>query len=116
MAVLAPLILLFVMYLFLVRPQQQRARRQRELITTLSVGDEVLTVGGLVGTIVSLSPETAELEIADGVVVTFVRAAVSRKMADATPPAGSDDGDGDGDSDVIDDTGTPAGDTPELGA
>ena len=80
MEILVPILLLAMMYALLIRPQQQRARRQRELLSSLEVGDDILTVGGLLGTVVGLSDETVDIRAADGVVLTFVRAAISRKM------------------------------------
>src|SRR4051794_17043738 len=93
MALLVPLILLAVMYLLLIRPQQQRVRRQRDLVRTLDVGDRIVTIGGVLGTIVTLDEDTAEVEIADGVVVEFMRPAISRKVEEgpgALPSTGSD--------------------------
>src|SRR4051794_12908750 len=80
MQILIPVVLIALMYVMLIRPQQQRARKQRELVSTLEVGDRVLTVGGLLATIVDLNDETVDVEPADGVVLTFVRAAISRKL------------------------------------
>ena len=68
------------MWLLLIRPQQQRVRRQRELVSTLEVGDRVVTLGGIVGTIVGLDQEEARIEVAPGTVLTLLRAAVSRKV------------------------------------
>ena len=49
---LAPLLLLVgIFYFLLIRPQQRRMRQQRTLIEGLDVGDEVLTIGGMFGTI-----------------------------------------------------------------
>src|SRR5947209_17290905 len=90
MALLVPLILLAVMYLLLIRPQQQRVRRQRDLVRTLDVGDRVVTIGGVLGTIISLDEDTAEVEIADGVIVSFMRPAISRKVEEgpgSLPPS-----------------------------
>src|SRR3954447_1476828 len=84
MQILIPVVLIALMYVMLIRPQQQRARKQRQLVSTLEVGDRILTVGGLLGTIVGLEDETVDIEPADGVVLTFVRAAISRKL----PPEG----------------------------
>ena len=61
----------------LIRPQQQRVRSQRALLASLHVGDEVVTVGGLLGRIVSLDDDEASIETAPGVVMRFRRAAVS---------------------------------------
>jgi preprotein translocase subunit YajC len=75
---LIPLILV-VMYLLLLRPQQQRVRRQRELIMSIDVGDEVVTAGGIIGRIVELSDDRVWVEVADDVVVEMLRIAISKK-------------------------------------
>src|SRR5438445_8453396 len=86
MSLLIPIVLLGVMYLLLIRPQQQRVRRQRMLVSSLEVGDKIVTIGGMVGEIVSLGDETADVRIADGVIVTFLRPAINRKMEEPAPP------------------------------
>jgi preprotein translocase subunit YajC len=79
---LFPLVLLALMWLLLVRPQQQRVRRQRELVATLGVGDRVVTAGGLLGTVVGLTDEEARVEVAPGTVLTFLRHAISSRVAE----------------------------------
>jgi preprotein translocase subunit YajC len=81
--------LLILMYFVLLRPQQQRLRRQRELVSSLEVGDEIVTAGGMIGTIVSLDNERAEIEVADGVTIEFLRAAISRKLDESAPRYGA---------------------------
>ena len=68
---LIPLILIFVLFYFLlIRPQQKRAKKHKQLVQSLKVGDEVVTSGGLVGTITVLqSPEEKET---GGHVVNYV--------------------------------------------
>ena len=68
------------MYLLLVRPQQQRVRRQRELVATLEVGDRVVTAGGVLGTVVGLTDEEARVEVAPGTVLTVLRPAISSRI------------------------------------
>jgi preprotein translocase subunit YajC len=80
MGLLFPLHLLAAMWLFLVRPQQQRVRAQRQLLVSLEVGDEVVTAGGIVGRIVRLDERDAAIDVAPGVTLTFLRAAISRKL------------------------------------
>lgn len=77
---LFPLIFLGLMWFLLVRPQQQRVRRQRELVASLAVGDEVVTAGGIVGRIVGLDEQEVRLEVAPGVELRFVRFAVNAKL------------------------------------
>ena len=77
------LLLMFAaMWLLVIRPQQQRLRAQRELVMSLEVGDRVVTAGGVIGTIVELDDRDARVEVAPGVVVSFLRAAVSRRLED----------------------------------
>jgi preprotein translocase subunit YajC len=86
---LLPIIVLFaLMYVVLIRPQQRRAKQQRQLISALEVGDEVVTVGGLVGTIVHLDADTAEVETLPGTVLRFRRVAISGRVpaTSATAP------------------------------
>jgi preprotein translocase subunit YajC len=75
-----PLILLAVLAILLfVLPARQRKRvaaQQQALQESLSVGTPVMTTSGLHGTVTALSEATVDLEIAPGVVVTFVRQAI----------------------------------------
>jgi preprotein translocase subunit YajC len=73
-------LILVAMWLFLVRPQQQRVRAQRDLLASLSVGDEVVTAGGIIGRIVELDDKEARIEVAPGMTLTFLRAAISRRL------------------------------------
>jgi preprotein translocase subunit YajC len=66
-----------VFYFLLIRPQQKRVKEHTELIRSIEPGDDVLTNGGLYGTITTIDGQIAEMEIADGVVVRIQRAAVA---------------------------------------
>ena len=80
---LLPLLVLgAVMWLLLIRPQQQRVRRQQALLQSLEVGDEVITAGGMIGRIRSLDDQRAGIELAPGVVVDFLRGAVSQRLTE----------------------------------
>lgn len=82
--------LMALMYVMLLRPQQQRVKAQRALVSSLRVGDEVVTVGGLIGRIVHLDDEVAEIETIPGTVLRYRRVAISGRV----PAAGDDDVDG----------------------
>lgn len=75
-------ILLGVMYLLLIRPQRQQARRHQDMLGSLKVGDEVITAGGIYGEVTAIDEDRVQLEIdAD------VRIAVARKaVASIVPP------------------------------
>jgi preprotein translocase subunit YajC len=81
---LLPLILLFgVMYFLMIRPQQRRRREAQELQAGIGSGDEVVTIGGLYGTIVEADDETVVLEIAPGVQARYARPAIARVVSKA---------------------------------
>ena len=86
---LFPLIFLVLMWVLLVRPQQQRVRRQRDLVASLAVGDEVITVGGMMGRVTGLDEEYLTLQVAPGVDVRMLRMAVNARIGDEPeePPA-----------------------------
>ena len=83
------LLLLFgAMWWFTIRPQQQRLRAQRELISALTVGDVVLTAGGVIGRITSMDDEEVVLDAGRGTPLELrvVRAAVTRRIVPEETP------------------------------
>jgi preprotein translocase subunit YajC len=68
-----------IFYFLLIRPQQRRVRQQRDLVQSLDVGDEVVTIGGLFGTIRSISDDEVTLEVSPGTELRFVKQAIARK-------------------------------------
>ncbi len=73
------IVLLFgVMYFMMIRPQQKRRREAQQLQASLSAGDEVVTIGGLYGTVVQVDDETVTLEVAPGVHTRYARPAIAR--------------------------------------
>jgi preprotein translocase subunit YajC len=64
-------------YLLFMRPRQQRMKQQQAARTQLQVGDLVLSAGGIQGTLVALDDDVAEVEVAPGMVLTFLRRAIS---------------------------------------
>ncbi len=69
-----PLILIFVVfYFFLIRPQNKRQKEHREMVAALSVGDEVVTAGGILGKVSAVSEQFVQVEVSDGVVLKIQR-------------------------------------------
>ncbi len=80
-----PLIIIFVIFYFLlIRPQMKRAKEHRKLVSELSVGDEVVTNGGLLGKITKVGESFVSVELADNVQVKLQRHAVSSVMPKGT--------------------------------
>jgi preprotein translocase subunit YajC len=69
-------VLFALMWFLILRPQQKRQRQQQALLTSLQPGQEVITVGGLYGTIRDVDIEEVVLEISDGVQVRVDKRAV----------------------------------------
>ena len=72
--IVAMFVLLWVLW---VLPQRRRANAQRELLTSVTVGDEILTVGGLYGNVRAIEDDELTVEIAPGTVVRVARRAVA---------------------------------------
>ena len=74
------LILSLLMWMLLIRPQQQRVRRHQAVVASLQVGDEVVTAGGFYGRITRLDDESAWLELAPGVVARVMRGSIGQRL------------------------------------
>ena len=59
-------LMVVVFYFFIIRPQRNRAKKQRELASSLTAGQEVRTIGGIHGTVVSVDDESVVLRVEEG--------------------------------------------------
>lgn len=75
-----------VMYFMMIRPQQKRRREAEQMQSALSPGDEVVTIGGLYGTVMEVDDETVRLEVAPGVQTRYARPAIARVVTRAEQP------------------------------
>lgn len=72
-----PLVLMFVvLYFVMIRPQMKKQKEHRAMVEALAKGDEVVTVGGLLGRVSKLGDNFLGVEIANGVEVQLQRSAV----------------------------------------
>lgn len=69
-----------VFYFFMIRPQQKKAREQKELLAGIKKGDEVVTIGGMHGKVFLVDETTVTLDLDKGVKLTFDKSAVSRTL------------------------------------
>lgn len=104
MIVVVYLVILVGGFFFLVvRPQRRQMAARRALIASVGIGDDVVTSGGIYGTVRSLHDETVELEIAPAVVVTVARGAIAGKLTDSGGGTNDLRSGGFGDDDPLDD-------------
>ncbi|MEX0891413.1 MAG: preprotein translocase subunit YajC [Gemmatimonadota bacterium] len=71
-----------ILYFLLIRPQRKMAQRHKEMISSLQKGDEVVTEGGIIGTIVHLAEDRLTLKTGETRIVV-VRGKVARKAGAA---------------------------------
>ena len=71
------LFMLVIFYFMLYRPQKQARLEREKMLAALQVGVEIVTIGGIYGTIVALDEETIRLKIADKVEIKISRQSVN---------------------------------------
>jgi preprotein translocase subunit YajC len=93
-----PVLMIVGFYFLLIRPQRNRQRAQQALVASLEVGDDVMTSGGIFGTIVDIDDDegTVTVEIAPGTRVRMLRQGISQRLVE------DDDGDETADNEGID--------------
>jgi preprotein translocase subunit YajC len=73
-----PMLILFILvfYFLLVRPQTKRAKEQKKLISSIALGDEVMSAGGILGRIARLKDNFVVMTIAKGVDITVQKSSI----------------------------------------
>jgi preprotein translocase subunit YajC len=83
-ALLLPVLLLVVFYFLLIRPQNKRAKDQRDMLSKISVGDEITTTGGILGKIVEVGDQFITVEIAPNVSIKLQKVQVAQVLPKGT--------------------------------
>lgn len=82
---LLPMVVIFAAFYFLlIRPQQKKQKAHAELVKGLSVGDEILTIGGMLGSVTAVSEHYATVRISDDVEIKIQKSAVSAVVPKGT--------------------------------
>ncbi len=89
-----------IFYFLLIRPQRKRRDQQAQLQAGLAVGDEVVTIGGLYGTVAELDDQTVILETAEGVYARYARGAIAQKVSSAADDSEVHDAEAEAEADV----------------
>jgi preprotein translocase subunit YajC len=79
-----PLLMIVGFYFLLIRPQRNRQKAQQALLSSIQVGDDVMTSGGIFGTIIEIDDEegTVLVEIAPGTRVRMLRQGISQRFVE----------------------------------
>jgi preprotein translocase subunit YajC len=82
-----PLILIVAaVYFLMIRPQSKRRKEAQQMQSQLGPGDEIVTIGGLYGTVSAADDETVTLEISPGVNARYARGAVAKVISQVSAP------------------------------
>ena len=75
-----PLIVIFaIFYFILIRPQQQRQKKHKDMLDSLKVGDKVITIGGIYSIIREIKGDVFTLEISKDIKINTTRSAIGSK-------------------------------------
>ena len=100
-------LMLGVMYVLMIRPQRQRQAQQQSMIDNAGVGDDVLTTGGIYGTITQIEGDDVVVELAPSLTVHMTR----RGIAAVLPPEEDEENheleDEEDDADIVDEDSVP---------
>ena len=98
-ALALPLLMLVGFYFLLIRPQRNKQRAQQAMLSALDVGDDVMTSGGIFGTVIDIDEDegVVTVEIAPGTQVKMLRQGISQRFVE------DEDTEADADEELVDD-------------
>ncbi len=79
-----------IFYFLLIRPQQKRAKEHRGMVDAVKRGDSVVTGGGLIGKVAKVSESEVQIDLAQGVRVTAVKATLQDVRVKSAPKPAND--------------------------
>jgi len=90
LAIMLPLVLIFVVFYFLlIRPQQKKMKQHKDMLEAIRRGDKVVTGGGIIGTVTKVgNDDELTVEIADNIKVKVKRSMVSELVSKTEPASG----------------------------
>jgi preprotein translocase subunit YajC len=81
-AFLPLLVLVGVFWFLIMRPQQRRAKEQKDMTSNVKQGDRIVAAGGIVGTVRRIDDDTISLQVADNVVIKIDRGSVTKRLTE----------------------------------
>ena len=74
--------MLAVMYFFMIRPQKKQEKELADMRNNLQIGDEVVTIGGIIGSVIIIKDDKLMIETGSGSKITILRSAVKTVLKD----------------------------------
>lgn len=81
---LFPIILIAIMYFLMIRPQMKKQKEHKAMLDKLAKGDEVITGGGIAGTVAAIGESFITVEVADGVQLRVQKGAIANVLPRGT--------------------------------
>ena len=81
---LLPILMLVVFYFLLIRPQNKRAKEQKDMLAKIAAGDEVATTGGILGKVTDVGELYLTLEVASGISLKLEKYHVAKVLPKGT--------------------------------
>lgn len=78
---------LLIMYFFMIRPQQKRAKEHQAFLASLKSGDEIVTAGGIIGRVKSVADGFVSVEVAGNTVIKVLKSAIEAQSPKAAAAA-----------------------------
>ena len=75
-----------IFYFILIRPQQKKMKEHKKMVDELKKGDEIITAGGMYGTVEGVAPETLTVKIAEGTKVKITRGSIAAVVTEKDKP------------------------------
>ena len=80
-------IFVLIFYFFIIRPQRKKQKQHDNLIGGISRGDQIITIGGVLGPVREVRDDTFTIELTEGVKVRILKSAVQTKRVATPAPA-----------------------------
>lgn len=77
-------------YFLVIKPQQTRAKKQKEMIEAIKPGDEIVTIGGIFGTVIAVD-DRIRVRVASGAELEIAKQAVGQVVPAGSPPVSGTD-------------------------
>jgi preprotein translocase subunit YajC len=81
-SIIMMVVIFAIFYFILIRPQQKKMKEHKKLVEELKKGDEIITSGGIYGTVEGLTPDTLTVKIAEGTKVKITRGSVAAVLTE----------------------------------
>ena len=74
------ILIIFIIYFLMIRPQSKKAKAQKQMLTELTKGDKVVTIGGIYGTIVEVKDQTFIVKVSGNADIEMLKSSVAEQV------------------------------------